>query len=294
MWICYQECEMIDLALSILFSSLIFVIFKLYSVYRVQTVYAIIVNYFTAFIVGILLSDISFSPTVIIGKAWVPGAASLGILFILIFNLMARTSQQLGVSVASVATKMSFAIPVILGVVLYGEKLGYLKVTGIILAMAAVYFASLKQTAMKVGRRFMLLPVLVFLGSGIIDSSLKFLEEHYVSPEEFTLFSASLFASAALSGLIFLMTQIRRLKINMRNVLGGVALGIPNFFSIYFLLKALQSEYLNSASIFTINNVAIVMFSTLLGIVLFREEISVRNWVGIVMAVLSIGLVALF
>ncbi|MGB5360713.1 MAG: EamA/RhaT family transporter, partial [Eudoraea sp.] len=50
----------------------------------------------------------------------------------------------------------------------------------------------------------------------------------------------------------------------------------------------------NSASIFTLNNVAIVMFSTLLGIVLFKEKISPKNWGGILLAVISIILVAFF
>jgi uncharacterized membrane protein len=57
-------------------------------------------------------------------------------------------------------------------------------------------------------------------------------------------------------------------------------------------LKALQNEVLNSASLFTVNNVAIVMLSTLLGILFFREKVGILNWVGIGMAVISIILVA--
>ncbi|MEQ8422363.1 MAG: EamA/RhaT family transporter, partial [Arenibacter algicola] len=43
-----------------------------------------------------------------------------------------------------------------------------------------------------------------------------------------------------------------------------------------------------------INNVAIVMFSTLLGVVLFKERISIKNWMGITLAIISILLVAFF
>ena len=77
-------------------------------------------------------------------------------------------------------------------------------------------------------------------------------------------------------------------------MLGGIALGVPNYFSIFFLLKALENNSLNSASIFTINNVAIVMFSTILGILLFKEQLSFKNWGGIALAIVSILLVALF
>ena len=287
---------MLDLALSILCSSLIFVIFKLYTRFKIQTLYAIIVNYMTACTVGFFLSDVTVSLIEIPSKKWFYGTLLLGLLFIIIFNLMAKTSQILGVSVASVATKMSLAIPVLLGVVIYGEDLGPLKVLGIVLALAAVYFTSVKKGALAFNRRALYLPLLVFLGSGIIDASIQYAEQYLVPTVEFPIFSSTVFASAALCGLIFVLIRSRKtpMKILPRSILGGIALGVPNFFSIYFLLRALQNDVLNSASVFTINNVAIVMFSTLLGILLFKEVLSIKNWVGITMAVLSILLVAVF
>jgi uncharacterized membrane protein len=140
------------------------------------------------------------------------------------------------------------------------------------------------------------LPLLVFLGSGIIDASIQYAEQFLVPAEEFPIFSSTVFASAALCGLVFILIRSFKtpVKILPRSIIGGIALGVPNFFSIYFLLRALQNDVLNSASVFTINNVAIVMFSTLLGILLFKEVISAKNWVGIMMAILSILLVAVF
>lgn len=287
---------MLDLLLSILFSSLIFVIFKLFDTHKVQTIYAIIVNYITACLVGILFYKKPIQLYEIPKNDWFYGTLFLGILFILVFNLMAKTSQRLGVSVASVATKMSFVIPVILGLVLYNEKLSFFKTSGIILALAAVYFASVKDTPRAIQKRSLLLPVMVFLGSGIIDASIKYMEENHVSTNEFPIFSATVFGAAACTGILFILLRSfkKPLKLNLKNVLGGIALGVPNFFSIFFLLRALQNETLNSASIFTLNNVAIVMFSTLLGIVLFKEKISPKNWGGILLAVISIILVAFF
>lgn len=287
---------MLDLSLSIFFSSLIFVIFKLFDTHKVQTLYAIIINYMTACLVGVLFYNRPVKLYEIPENDWFYGTLFLGVLFILIFNLMAKTAQRLGVSVASVATKMSFVIPVILGLILYSEKLSFLKSLGIILAMAAVYFASVKDTPRAIQRKSLLLPIVVFLGSGIIDASIKYMQENHISPNEFALFSATVFGTAALTGVLFILLKSfdKPLKLNFKNVLGGIALGIPNFFSIFFLLRALQNEGLNSASIFTINNVAIVMFSTLLGIVLFKEKISAKNWGGIVMAVISIMLVTFF
>ena len=106
---------MIYLVLSVLCTSFLFVIFKLFDVYKVQTLYAIVVNYVVACTVGLLISDNEFNFAEIVQKSWFFGAIALGIFFILVFNLMAKTAQVAGVSVASVATKMSLVIPVVLG-----------------------------------------------------------------------------------------------------------------------------------------------------------------------------------
>lgn len=282
------------LALSILFSSLIFVVFKLYTKYKVQTIYAIIVNYFIACVVGLLYYQKPINVFEIPQKSWFWGSILLGLLFILIFNLMAATSQKLGVSVASVATKMSLTIPVLFGVFFYREVLTVLEIIGILLALLAVYFSSLKENKIKAEKWAFALPILVFIGSGTIDTSIKYFQDAHMPEEEYALFSATVFASAGMFGLLFIgyKSVQQQIKIKLKNVIGGVCLGIPNYFSIYFLLKALQHPTWNSASVFTINNVAIVMFSTLLGIVLFKERLTFKNWLGIGLAVFSIILVA--
>ncbi|NND15042.1 MAG: DMT family transporter [Eudoraea sp.] len=286
---------MIDLCLSIAFSSLIFVIFKLFGTYKVETLFAIIINYITACTVGLLVFGQTIPFSTLPEKSWFIPALALGMLFIVVFNLMAKTSQDLGVSVASVATKMSLAIPVLIGVWAYNEQLSGLKVAGIILALLAVYYASVKPGS-HFQNKGLILPALVFLGSGIIDASIKYIQNGLVTESEFPIFSSGVFAASALTGIVFVgITRTNRLvSFGFRNTLAGIALGIPNFFSIYFLLRALNTPALNSATVFTLNNVAIVMFTTLLGIALFKEHISKTNWLGIGLAVVSILLVALF
>lgn len=283
------------LALSVLFSSLIFVIFKLYHRYKVQTLYAIITNYVVACGMGLIAYTGDLNLLELSEKSWFLGALALGVLFILVFNIMAATSQRLGVSVASVATKMSFVLPVFAGLFIYNEELGFLKILGILMAIIAVYLSSIKKTASAFDIKYLFLPFLVFLGSGLVDTAIKYAQEIHLKEGELPLFSATVFFSAAVCGLAFV--GIKRLsspvRFNLKNTLGGIALGIPNYFSIYFLVKALEYEGLNSASIFTLNNLSIVLLSTIFGILLFKEKLSPKNWMGIGMAVISIILVAI-
>jgi drug/metabolite transporter (DMT)-like permease len=287
-----------DLVWSIGCSSIIFIVFKLFDTFRVDTFRAIVVNYFTALGVGLLVYRQPFPLGELTGKPWFLGAVLLGAFFILIFNLMALTSQRMGVSVASVATKMSLAIPVLAGLVLYQERLSPIQALGVVLALVAVYFTSRKNEhpGRETGLRSLFLPLLVFLGSGIIDTSIKFMQQTRVQEAEYPLFSAFLFGFAGLTGIVVLPFKRPGSfgKFRSVDVLGGLALGIPNFFSIYFLLRALKFEGLNSAAVFTLNNVSIVMLTTLAGIVLLKEKIEARNWIGILLAVISILLISLF
>lgn len=286
---------MIYLALSVLASTLIFIAFKLFAKFKINILHAIVTNYMVACICGLLLYD----GTVIVSQLpdydWFDYTLCLGAFFIGIFNLMAITTQRSGLAVVSVATKMSLVIPILFGLIYYKESLGIFKLIGIILALAAVYLTSIKaKDGLTIKKRNLIFPALVFLGSGIIDTGIKYLEETYVAEDEVALFSAVVFSSAAGVGLIWLSIQAigGNFKFEFKNVIGGICLGIPNYFSVYFLVLALRSGLLESSGIFTVNNVAVVLISTMVGIFLFKERLLPKNWLGILLAVMSIFLVA--
>ena len=287
---------MFPLSMCVLFSSALFVIFKLFSRYKIQTLYAIITNYFTASFFATFFYDGPINYSALPAKPWFLGTLALGVLFIVVFNITAKTSQNLGVSVASVAAKMSLVIPVMMGVLLYGETLGILKIIGIVLALAAVYFASIKDRTITVKMATLILPLLLFMGSGMVDASIKFLQTTDMATADFPLFATVVFGAAGSTGIVFILIRSARypLKLNPKNLVAGIVLGSFNYFTIHFLLMALENKALNSASIFTIINVGTVLFSTLMGILLFKEQLSMKNWAGLCLAVISIILVALF
>ncbi|WP_033961802.1 EamA family transporter [Psychroserpens jangbogonensis] len=286
---------MIYLLLSITASTLIFIIFKLLDKFKINTLQAIVVNYFTACLFGIWSYDEPLNVTKVLQSEWIYGAIGLGFLFIAIFNVMALTAQRNGISVVSVASKMSVIIPVVFGVYVYNEGVGAQKIIGIILALIAVYLTSVRPKTTSNFNKGLVLPIILFFGSGVIDTSIKYFETTYVSENGIPIFSATIFAFAFIIGSsILIYKSIKKPnKFPLRAVVAGSILGIVNYFSIYYLLKALNHESLESSTLFTVNNVAIVMVSTLLGLLVFKESISKTNWFGIVLAVVSIVLVTL-
>ncbi|AEE18423.1 EamA family transporter [Dokdonia sp. 4H-3-7-5] len=287
---------MIYLLLSIAASSFIFVVFKLFAKFNVNTLHAIIVNYVIACSCGLLLYDGPTSIAVIPEQSWFYASAGLGVLFILVFNLMAATTQRSGLSVVSVATKMSVVIPILFGVLYYRESLGILKITGILTALVAVYLASIKaKDGIAIKKENLIFPILVFLGSGAIDTSIKFIEGAYVNESDVPIFGATIFGAAACIGFLVIMYQVIKgtFKFEIKNMIAGICLGIPNYFSIVMLVMALRDSAFESSTLFTVNNVAIVMVSTFIGILLFKEKLLTKNWVGIGLAVISILLVSM-
>lgn len=286
---------MIYLLLSITASTLIFIIFKLLDKFNINTFHTIVFNYVAACLFGLWSYKAPVSLDIILDSKWVYGAIGLGFLFISIFNVMALTAQRNGLSVVSVASKMSVIIPIIFGIYVYNESVGFQKIAGIILALASVYMTSVKPKTSKGLSKGLLLPIILFFGSGVIDTSVKYFETTYVPENGIPLFTASIFGFAFIIGIIiFSYKSIKKpTKISTKAILAGSILGVVNYFSVYYLLKALNHDSLESSSIFTIINVAIVMVSTLLGLLLFKESISKTNWLGISLAIISIVLVTL-
>ena len=282
---------MIYLAFSILSSTAIFVLFKLFDKYNVNTLQAIVMNYITASLCGLLFYDKEIDSSAMLNSTWFFAALALGFLFISIFNVMALTAQKNGLSVASVASKMSVIIPVLFGILIYKESIGFQKITGILLALVAVYLTSVKPKSDVVLTKSIYLPIILFLGSGIIDTSVN----HFAPDGKMPLFLAIIFASAGIIGLIAVgyKTLNKKNKLVKKSIPFGFALGIVNYGSMYFLLKALRVDGYESSSVFTINNVAIVAVSCLAGLLLFKELISHKNWLGILIALISIVLVTL-
>jgi drug/metabolite transporter (DMT)-like permease len=284
---------LIYLILSILASTGIFICFKLFDKFKLNTLQAIVVNYITACTFGLLVYDSPIKIHDVVTSKWFYGAFFLGILFISVFNIMALTAQRNGLSVVSVASKMSVVIPVIFGFYVYHESAGIQKIIGIILALVAVYLASVKSETQAKFSKNLMYPILLFFGSGVIDTSIKYLETTYVPENGIPIFSASIFCSAAIFGIFSLSYKAikKQSTLDYKSVLGGIVLGVINYGSIFYLLKALHFEGLESSTIFTVNNVAIVMISTVLGLMLFKERISRMNWIGIALAIISIALV---
>lgn len=280
---------MIALCGSIVFSSLIFILFKLFPKFGIDTFQAIVFNYFTAFICGFAFYGHLWSDLALSDSGWMYAALLCGILFISLFILMGKSSQINGVAITSVAVKMSMAVSAIF--IGFGESFGILKITGIVLAVVGVVLVSFDRSTSKKKPIVWMLLVL-FFGSGLLDFLLNFVQKELLINLDPALFSAISFGLAGLFGIIILLGRLVKKKICLlgKNIFAGICLGIPNFFSIYLLITAYSSTGWSDSTVLAVVNVSIVITSAILGFFAFKENLSKQKLIGLVCSVIAIGL----
>lgn len=278
---------MIPLLLSVASSSLIFVIFKLFKRFQIDTFQAIVFNYATAFSIGMLLYGDQWNYDYLGESDWIFAAIGSGILFISLFFLMGKSSQLNGVASTSVAVKMSMAASLMAMIFVFGKPLGLLNGSGILMAMLGVFLVSYSKTD-KVNSSWMLL--VLFLGSGMLDFLLFVVQENLLHGLPDSIFTAFGLGTAGVFGLLLLSPQwiSGKRKFQWRNVLAGIILGIPNYFSIYLLLVSYKSTGWNDITVLSITNVSVVVTSAFLGFLAFKEKASARKIVGLISAIFAI------
>ncbi len=282
---------MVYITLSIIQSTLIFVIFKLFNRFRIDNLQAITINYLVACLFGILITGADRLILEAPSYNWFYFAIVLGVFFIVVFNIFALSSQKAGVALTSVASKMSVVIPVILGIILYHEMVNALKITGVITALLAFYLTLKKPGNTGVKYKFFYLLILIFIGNGIVDSLMKYTQHYYVTDNLIQFITMVFFTSFILGGIVLTVKMsITKRSVEFKNILAGIILGLINFGSTYTLFKALS--FYESSLVFPVANAGIVGLSTLTGFFIFKEKLTLVNWGGIILSLIAILIIA--
>jgi drug/metabolite transporter (DMT)-like permease len=286
------------LILSILSSTVIVLIFKLFQQWKVHTFQAIVFNYVICVLCGwMALGEFPLQEG-FWQAVWFPWALFLGLVFITGFNITALTVQKFSVTLATVMQKMSLLLTVAFAFVFYQESFNTFKAAGVLLALVGIVLVNLspkgKLFEWDVSPRYLLfLPVLTWLVSAVIEIVFLHLEKQTGASSDIGFVSFLFGTAAVLGGIPLLIGYLRgRFTLEWKNVGAGILLGVPNFCSIFFLLKSLGIG-LDGSVVFPINNVAIIALSSIAAFIFFREKLNRYNQIGVAVAILSIILIAL-
>jgi len=258
------------LILTILCSTTIALVLKHSDTKRGELIVLLAGNYLVASVISlgvfIFNEDTAYSyQTIIFGVC-------LGLLFVLSFFSFAKAVSHAGTSLATVSSRLSVIIPITFSIIIYNEVPSALNMIGFVftfITLVLFYFsvAGQNSTGNKFNSYFYLFVSLI--GIGVSDFCLKIFNNWRPHSEE-PLFVLTIFTSALVYALLFII--IKKVRIERYTLLLGIGLGVPNFFSTYFLLGALF--LLPAILVYPLVNIGIIIFTAIFAYLLWKENIN--------------------
>jgi drug/metabolite transporter (DMT)-like permease len=272
-------------------SAINFALFKWFDQLGIRTFQAIVANYFVCILLGIFLAP-THEITNILGE--LPIAMVIGLMYILLFWLIGRASQRIGIAATVTAAKVSMILPVLFGLYFFGESGSLYKTLAIVLAFPAVILSSLRKSQVSFRIQSYWLPLTIFLGSGCADILLAYTQKNLLQSNQQAAFLVLLFGTSAAIGAIALgYAHHKRIdKIHPISLAAGIVLGLFNFVSVYALMQALKS--IQSSTLFPLNNLTTILLSTSLAVFVFKEKLEKLQILGIIIALTSLILLLHF
>lgn len=285
---------MLYLFLSVVFSVLLLVNFRAHARFQVDTRIAILLNYPVCFLTAYLHqpSAIPFH--------W-PSASDTGLLmamgigFVITFLLSGFSTQRNGMAPTSLANNISLVIPVLINLFILktGGEITWSTAVGLAFSFAAIYFCSPQVDASNDSKPIVALLLAVFIAYGLTNTLFSYLNSTLTAQVGGTLpfIMMLLVGSMASSAIVLIWKSVNgTLNWNKNSVLASIPLGLPNFFSFYFLLKALDAYQNNAAVVLTTYNLSVILLSAITAYVFFKERLTRKQWLGLAVGCVGIAL----
>jgi drug/metabolite transporter (DMT)-like permease len=273
------------LAISISCSVAVALLFKYAEVKQLPRFTMLAVNYVVGLVVSLLAIDnLNFNQEKI--SAILLGIL-IGILFVLGYLLLLITIRKLGVALPVALMRLSAVLPTLGSIIIFLEIPNIFQIFGIIIAFLALPLA---QTKKKIGVNKLkhlsieyIWGIVLFITFGVTEFLLKVQTEIF-SKMSITKFLLIVYAIAFLISCGMAIYQKSRLDKTI--ILVGFFLGIFNFFSTLFFLKALQS--LPGILVYPSNGIGIIFLTTVSGVIFWQEKLSGRSYLFLVLSMIAL------
>jgi drug/metabolite transporter (DMT)-like permease len=182
--------------------------------------------------------------------------------------------------------RISLLIPVLLSTLWYLEYLDFWQWTGVLLVFVTLFLLlpnKMKMLREPFSAAWLLL--LLFLGTGIGDASLKVYEAEFSDFIDKQYFMGFVFLTAFLIGMIILILR-KNWSFGKGEIILGLAIGIPNLYTSIFLIEAL--ERLSGGIVYSSVNLLTVLGGTLLGVFRWGDRLTKLQWFAILLTLISI------
>ena len=282
---------MLALLLFVISSSSLFLIFRGMSKGR-DPLPVLMCNYLFCSVFSFIDYRLSAGTDALFPEAvtWMPYAAVLGFLYLLNFSFTEKTVRQSGAAISSVATKLSLVLPFFYTLFLQQQLPSLRSAAGLLFCLVSIVLISLKSDASEKTGGSRLFPLLIFLGTGFTDVLTQWLNQALVPPGEAPFMVFVVFSAAFISALLLFAFRCRsgESNLNSSDFRTGFWLGLPNFISYKSILAALSAFHHQGNVVFPLANLGVILVTTLVSILYFRDKPGRWNIIGIFLALLAL------
>ncbi len=277
---------MIYLLLAVISSALVSIFMRLSETKIKNNIGMLCVNYLMCMALAYAYTGFG-SPFPAVEKLGFTGILGIfnGFLFFAGFFLLQVNIQKNGVVLSSTFMKLGLLVSILVSVVFFHETPNAMQLLGFALAVVAIVLINYqKQTGGNAGFKAGLL--LLLLTGGVTDSLAKVYEqfgnpalsEHFLL---YTFIAAFLFCAGTTAA------QKKGFP-GVSEILFGLLVGIPNFFSAKFLLRSLVD--ISAVIVYPVCSVGTILVVTLAGVLLFQERLEKRQWTALALILVALVL----
>ena len=283
---------MLYLTLAILSSAGIAILIKIYRQQGRRAEVLIASNYILAMVLGWIFLWTTAEPWSVSAATFWLGLGG-GLLWPSAFYLYTWGIAIYGLSLTGAISRLALVIPILFGIFFLSEHLTLRTGVGILTVGSAFILHNPVKVRMWHSSNWKAVwyfPVLVLI-FGFVDLWVN-LFNHLGPRQEQFVFLTLLFSFSMLFS--WLAVAVQRLKVTTGDFWTGLTIGVPNFFTSYFLLESLKSPFFaeHSAIAYTLYSAVGVLLVFCLGAIIWREKITRGHLIGIALAVTAIVLLS--
>ena len=203
----------------------------------------------------------------------------------LFFKMKALSSGP--VSVTSVVANCSMILTTVLGIIIFSEKVSIIQIFGSALILLSVFFCIDPKSDMKMTTKWKIYCIFFFIFAAGVGLIFKLFSSYKASGANMMSIAAM---TMVVSLLILSFITEKKPKLSKKHSLFAIICGILS--CLYNRLNVFLTGALPSVVFFPIFNGSIVLFSSISGAVIFKERLSKKQLVGIIIGIAAIIILA--
>ena len=190
-----------------------------------------------------------------------------GFLFIASFFFFKMNIKENGMVLSSTFMKLGIIIPTLMAILIFKEQPRFTQIFGILLAILAIIFINYeKESTSQSNKKWWLILLLII--NGFSDAAANIFE--HISTSSNDIYTLFVFGFALVFTIIAMLNDKQMIYRN--DVFYGIVLAFPNYFSVSFMMLAL--ERIDAILVYPIYSVGSIIIVTIIGALFFKEQLS--------------------